>query len=130
MTAASIELQKACFAVLAADDAIAAVLKPVSVGGKLVPAIFDKVPSDVATLFQTGAGPTYITVGEGTERYELYGEAEDDGDDVELTAHMLTFHVWSQTIGMLEAKALALLMRTALRNAYATRQLALQTNTI
>ena len=126
---ASVELQKAIFAALIADKSITAAIGMIAIGGKNVPAIFDKVPQEIIDQITTGTYPTYATIGDGTETFELF-DSTDEEDDAELTTHTLAIAVYSQAIGLIEAKNIAHLIRKSLSSAFRAGTLALATNEI
>ncbi|HWY14434.1 MAG TPA: DUF3168 domain-containing protein [Rhizomicrobium sp.] len=115
IVAASLELQKALYGVITADAGVQAAMGVTTAATVL---LYDKVPDTVMQAFAVGTAPTYITLGEGHERYDLPGESDDPDDNVEITNHVLVFHVWSQKVGLLEAKTIALAVRAAIVSAY------------
>lgn len=129
MAAATIELQKAVYALLIADAVLQALLpKIVSLPDAPI-ALVDKVPADIPNLFQQGNGPTYATLGSGSEIYRLAG-ASDEEERVEETVHDLVFHVFSQQIGLLECKAIAFAIRFALVDGFKAETLRLPSHRI
>lgn len=121
---ASLELQPAIVVLLTADAGVKAALP----GGR----IYDRVPGDVNQLFVEGKGPTYVTIGDGRETFDLAGSdrADEAEEDYECSDHFIALHVWSQTVGFIEAKAIAYAMRRAIKTAFRAGALTLANNDI
>lgn len=113
--AAAFELQKAIYSALTTDAGMIALMGA-------TPAVYDKVPDSVIAAYQAGNGGTYVTIGEGTEGFEIADDALIDRDDFEITKHQLHIYVWSQTIGAVEAKKIAYAARNALKAALVAGQ--------
>lgn len=94
MAAPGLELQKAVFAALSADAALAAAL-----GG---PKIYDLAPTKVAFPYITFGRTTVYDWSTGTENG---------------TEHLFTLHVWSKARGRSEALDIVELVRTRLHGA-------------
>ena len=131
---AACALQAAVYTALCADDALIALLAPpakfegLPANTKLM--LFDKVPDPVMQSFLSGGGVTYATLGEGTVRFELFGDPGDEDGSVEEERHSFTFHVWSQSVGLLEAKKIAAAISQALKDAFANKTFRLSGYTI
>lgn len=121
MISAAIELQRALWELLTNDKVVEAAFGDAKVQ------IYDKVPDAVMQAFLAGTSPTYVTLGEGSETYEITGE-DDDENRTELTHHVLVFHVWSAQVGLLQAKAIALAIRAAIIGAFKKGTLELAAN--
>lgn len=119
---AAIELQKALFAALIADKDVAAALPKIDIANAPRVALFDLVPQEVITLFTSGKGPTYATLGQGANDFVPMGEDDGEDDSTELveTTHHPSIHVYSQQVGLLEAKSIVELMCAAIRAAKAS----------
>lgn len=133
---AALELQAAIYTALSEDDAVVGLLAPpknfTGLPANTPLMLFDKVPDAVMQSFVANGGVTYATLGDGSERYELAGDDDrsDDEDTIEITRHTLAFHVYSQKVGLLEVKAIAIAMRTAIVNAWRQQRLTLPANRI
>jgi len=94
MTAAAIELQKAIFAALSGDAALAAAL-----GGAR---IYDHVPANAAF--------PHVTFGRLSR--SDWSTASEDGSE-----HLFTLHVWSKARGKVQAAAIMEIVRGLLHDA-------------
>jgi len=113
---AAIELQQAIFAILSADVGVAAALPKVTIANAPTVALFDLVPQELIKLFESGQGPTYATFGQGTEAFEPFDSDDDDADELVESSHLIAVHVYSQQVGLLEAKSIIDLIRVAIAN--------------
>jgi len=107
ITAASVALQKAIFAVLSGDDGVKAALGTVSIDSVDVLALFDLVPQEIINAYSSGEGPTYATFGQGSFDITPFDDdGSDDEEEFHEDEHRIAVHVFSREVGLLEAKTI------------------------
>jgi hypothetical protein len=103
--AATFELQQKFYAAITGDAGVKVLMGA-------TPAIYDSVPDAVRQAYQKGSGPTYVTIGEGNEAFDL---GDFDGTDgFEQIEHKCHIYVWSQQVGAVEAKKITYAIKEAL----------------
>jgi hypothetical protein len=124
--AASVELQKAIFAVLSDDANVEAALGTVAINGAQVLALFDLVPQEIINAYSSGEGPTYATFGQGSFDITPFDDdGSDDEEEFSEDEHRIAVHVFSRQVGLLEAKTIIGVISDAIKIAWKAGQIVL-----